>query len=89
MQPKTSTPVFFFWVAMPQKEYWTRKKNTLINSAASQRKPKWMSLNADSFNLFSLTIVLRAHSGNRPAAGHNKIPLLPPHYPSPLPSPLP
>ena len=34
-----------------KKEYRLRKKNTLYNSAASQRKTEWMSLNANAFNL--------------------------------------
>ncbi len=59
----------FNGVKQAKKEYRLRKKNTLFYSAALQRKTKWISLNADAFNLLILTITLRACSATCLTAG--------------------
>ena len=69
--PKPRTGYSFFLLRCKKKEYRLRKKNTLYYSAALQRKTEWMSLNADAFNLLSLTITLRARSSTCLPAGRS------------------
>ncbi len=69
MQPQTLHRIFFLFVAMQKERISAKKEKHAVNPALlCNAKTEWMELNADAFNLFSLTIALRARSatGRRP-----------------------